>query len=213
MGLFDAVSSIVTTGMTNKANAKEASKSRDFTREQLQNSHQWEVADLRAAGLNPILSANSGAGVGSSAQAVMQAPDVDGLDTEGLASSALAWKQMTSAIENIRADTEQKKSTEKVNKENVITQKTQQAANAASAKAANSLSTLYDEQKRGQNLENDKQQILKGGYDAAQPLVDRVIGTVKATAKNVADGRKRAKDWNAPKNKPPIPYYRPYFKN
>ena len=59
MGFFDAVGSIITTSQTNKANAKEAAKSRDFTREEMQNRHQWEVSDLRKAGLNPILSAGA----------------------------------------------------------------------------------------------------------------------------------------------------------
>ena len=48
-----------------------AQRANEFTREQLQNRHQWEVNDLRAAGLNPILSAMKGApSIGGSAQAV-----------------------------------------------------------------------------------------------------------------------------------------------
>lgn len=199
MGLFSAVSNIIGTSMTNKANAKEASKSRDFTKEQLQNSHQWEVADLRKAGLNPILSANSGAGVGASAQATMQAPNVDGLDTEGLASSALAYKQMKAELENVRADTEQKASTEKVNTENLKTQQSQQMANVASAGAQASLANLYREQQRGQSLENDKQQLLKGGYDAAQPLVDRMIGYLKNSSSSTANAKKALQDLMPPK--------------
>lgn len=185
MGLFGGIASIITTGMTNKANAKEASKSRDFTKEQAQNSHQWEVADLRKAGLNPILSANGGASMGSSAQASMQAPNVDGLDTEGLASSALAYKSMKAQLDNVRADTQQKSSTDNVNKENLDTQKSQQAANVASAAAQASLANLYREQQRGQSLENDKQQVLKAGYDAAAPLVERLAGSLKNSASNI----------------------------
>lgn len=49
----------------NKSSAKEAQKSRDTSIEVAKNSHQWEVADLKAAGLNPILSANSGAHLSS----------------------------------------------------------------------------------------------------------------------------------------------------
>lgn len=46
-----------------------AANANAFTKEQLQNRHQWEVADLKAAGLNPILSALKGApSIGGSAQ-------------------------------------------------------------------------------------------------------------------------------------------------
>lgn len=193
MGLFSAVSNIVSTGMTNKANAKEAGKSREFTKEQLQNQHQWEVADLRAAGLNPILSANSGAGIGGSAQATMQAPNTDGLDTEGLASSALAFKQMKAELANVLSDTDQKS-------ENLKTQKSQQAANAASASAQSALAGLYNEQKRGVNLENDKQTVLKAPYDLVAPLVDRVSGGIKATGKQIYNDRHKL--WKEAKDRP-----------
>lgn len=39
-------------------------KQLDWERERAQNAHQWEVEDLKAAGLNPILSANGGAQTG-----------------------------------------------------------------------------------------------------------------------------------------------------
>lgn len=71
----------------NEASSREAQINRDFQKETLQNQHQWEVADLKKAGLNPVLSANSGAG----AAAGSMAPQVGEMSqmAEG-ASSALA---------------------------------------------------------------------------------------------------------------------------
>lgn len=56
----------------NKAAQAAAQAQMDFQKQTLQNRHQWEVNDLRAAGLNPILSANSGAPGASGASYVPQ---------------------------------------------------------------------------------------------------------------------------------------------
>lgn len=70
-------------------------------KEVMQNRHQWEVNDLRKAGLNPILSATGGSGTAGNAPEII-APDVAGSAAKGV-EAALGKSQ----AELMKAQTEQ----------------------------------------------------------------------------------------------------------
>lgn len=76
-----------TTEANNEWSAREAQKNRDWQTEMSNTAHQREMADLQAAGLNPVLTASGGSGASVGSSGIAQA---DTSNTRELAAVALA---------------------------------------------------------------------------------------------------------------------------
>ena len=117
MGFFDGLGGAIFTGVSSLIGGKSASASSaastqaqmDFQERMSNTAHQREVADLRAAGLNPILSAKYG-GASTPAGASMTYPNVIG----DAASSALNAKLLGAQIDKVQQETKNLKNTQKI---------------------------------------------------------------------------------------------------
>lgn len=128
----------------NRANAREAEINRDFQRENMTHAHRYQVEDMRAAGLNPILSATGGAGAKASGGAQASQEDV----LSPAVGSAMEAKRLSQELDNMKSveantvkDTVKKDSEIAVNKETLHTQKMNQWNLSAQG-------NLYNEQTR-----------------------------------------------------------------
>lgn len=89
----------------NKAAAEAQERANAFTKEQLQNRHQWEVADLKAAGLNPVLSAGGTPSIGGSQAApVVGELDAAANSAKNLGKMRVERETAQAALDNVKLD-------------------------------------------------------------------------------------------------------------
>lgn len=87
----------------NSARSSEAKKGRRFTERQMKHKHQWEMWDLRKAGLNPILAAGGTPGTGPSPVASQENPVSEGVNS-ALQAAQVKNVQAQTRKTNIEAD-------------------------------------------------------------------------------------------------------------
>jgi len=133
-------------------------------------AHQREVADLKAAGLNPILSAGGGASSPSGSSGATAAAGMD-LGIEGAVSSAQAATRLTQELENMKSS---KIATDAAAKSDRETAKLR-AAEARSAEAdASNAKRLEDYRRKNSSWLIPAQAIM--------PLVGQGVGAAKDLA-------------------------------
>jgi len=102
---------------TSAFNVHEVRQNRRFAREMANTPHQREVADLRLAGLNPVLSANGNGSPVPSVQAPEMSNPLEGYSAKAI--SALQASNLQAQTANVNADTEGKIVQNRLNQEDM----------------------------------------------------------------------------------------------
>lgn len=172
-----AVGSIVGGVLGNRSAKREAQRNRDFQLMLSNTAHQREVADLRAAGLNPILSATGGPGASTPSGSTASQSDVV---TPAISSAASLMREMVGAFKSM-ADAQ--KTVAETN--NAYSQP---GLTDALAKQASSAAELNVQKTTETNFNNRVQEALWDNPDMARIIRDNFVleNAIKRADKDMA---------------------------
>lgn len=102
---ISSAGNIAATGMTNQANAQQASNAMNFSERMSNTAYQRSTADMKAAGINPLMAySQGGASAPQGVQATMETPDI-GKIGETAISTAFEKKRLDADLANKNSST------------------------------------------------------------------------------------------------------------
>lgn len=175
MAIWPALAAVAASVFDTVSGSRSARKQMDFQERMSSTAFQRAAADAEAAGLNRVLALGQPAStpggtaftpnMGRSVDQALNAASVKQAIEVGKAQEALLKSQENSVKEKLPHE--------------IYALKTGGAKDDAQAGLNNQLGNLAGEQHRGVRLENDKQEVLKGIYDAVGPAANDLFEGIR----------------------------------